>query len=214
MNGHRTVQVTGCICPKCGAELRGLHTDAVLICQRCCLAITFSNDTTVAHAIRFILPNLLAEGGVIYLPIWQFSLIPVYTGNDHALLEKARGIPLHEGYVVGCKFHGNADAGNIHQIFTIEQAETLQDQDTYPIAGCRRTALEAREMVEPLVLSIIDQKVDISFVDIELLVTGTRLLAVPFFDQGKKLVDGLMGRSFLSAMFDDIHAIRLWSSMV
>jgi hypothetical protein len=202
------IRVVACQCPGCGADLEGLGSDRLFVCSDCGTCNDLTPSLPVVYPIHYVLPAAPLEGKLLVLPVWKFQVQITIRCDDVDKLEKARQVLPDFVYIPAFKMHGLSVYGNLSLIWTSQQPEILLSPEKYPMTGCRRTENGARESLDYLILMVIDRKVDVTDMNIEVAVRQSQILGYPFFDLGKTLKDGILGVELLAIAFDDLAEIR------
>ncbi len=143
-------------------------------------------------------------GQLIHLPFWEFEVDITYRTDDAKQRARAMQSGLNRVFIAAFKMHSFAAYGNISLMITQRIPEIHTTGDHCFISGCRKPDSQAGELIETLVLAIIDRKVDVTGLDIQITVTDSRLLAVPFYLDGDLLRDGVIGEKYRTHAIDDL----------
>jgi len=94
-------------------------------------------------------------------------------------------------------------------IFT-QRRIVLAATEPAPVVGGTRSLDEAKIFIEPHILSLLDRRVDVTGVTMSVVIDEAVLWAIPYFDDGVTLTDGVLGHTLPGAALDEIGALRAW----
>jgi hypothetical protein len=94
-------------------------------------------------------------------------------------------------------------------IFTQKRVELLPG-DPAPLIGGTRSLEGAKAFVESHLLSVLDRRVDVTGVKMGCAIDEAVVWAVPYYDDGLTLTDGVVGLELPGAALDEIGALRVW----
>lgn len=208
------VEVTALVCPDCGAGLDGLRYDRLFTCAPCARALLVEDGRTR------LIPFTRARAGagdsparrVLWLPFWELATV-VTVGDDQgraaALVDIAAG--LRRVWVAGFAVRRPEIFGEPGVLFT--ECDTRLEPageggEPARMVGCCRGPGLVERYARLTVLRILDRRADVTDVDVDVRVTRTDLWAVPFDDQGQRLLCPATGSSLPQAAFEDLGEIR------
>lgn len=195
-------------CPRCGGPLSGLQQDVVFWCVACQVAQEVMGETFVERRGLIARAAAHANRPTLHLPVWAFGVDYASHWEDPEREALARQVPRVEWvYVTGFELHNASYFGDPGQIFT-QRMVHLEAGDPAPLAGCTRSLEEAKAYVEPHLLTIIDRRVDVTGLELSCAIGEALLWGVPFFDEGDRLRDGILGLKIPAAALDELGAIR------
>ena len=122
----------------------------------------------------------------------------------------ARQIPPVEWvYVTASELHNASYFGDPGMIYT-EKRVRLEPASPALVMGCTRSLEEAKAYVQPHLMTVIDRRVDVTGLEISCAIQDVMLWAIPYFDEGEVLRDGILGLKVPAAAVDEVGAIRAY----
>jgi hypothetical protein len=94
-------------------------------------------------------------------------------------------------------------------LFTQKRVQ-LSPGDPAPLLGGTRGLEAAKVFVEPHLLSLLDRRTDVTGVEMSCAIDEAILWAIPYYDDGLTLTDGILGCTLPGAALDEIGALRAW----
>jgi len=202
------IKVIACECPKCADDLSGLDNDRIFVCDKCAIGIDFHKDPPSTCPVKYIEPVHSIDAPLIYLPVWMFNIDSHFETEDPKQLEKSKQHAPQSIYVIGFKMHGLVLFGNLNLQLAYAQPEFNFTKKPRPMSGCHLTSKNARESIKYILLAVIDNKVDITGLSVNIKVKRVSLLGYPFYDHGRHLIDGIFNKKTAAIAFDDLSALR------
>jgi hypothetical protein len=195
-------------CPRCAGPLAGLSHDVVFWCPACALPLVLVQGRLVERRGATARATLEVPGIRRHLPVWAMRVGIVADWDDPEREASARQIPLAEWvYVTAFDLHNPSYFGDPGLFFT-QKRILLEPATATPALGCIRSLEEAKAFVEPHLLAILDQRVDVTGLRLSAALHEVILWGVPFADQGEVFQDCVIGLKYPAAALDDVGALR------
>jgi hypothetical protein len=167
--------------------------------------------------LAYAMPEAAHTERPLYLPFWWFRISLGFSSStpssDTSRVERMENV-----YVTAFAVRGLPFSDDPGFLFTQRQvAPSVKTTLREPALGGTITSAQARCWVPLTLLSLADRAGEdrpgagapMSFKTLE-----ERLLAVPFYDEGAHLVDGLISGRYLKDSFADARSIEaVWSSL-
>jgi hypothetical protein len=207
-----SIRVVPLICPDCGAALAGLRGDQVFFCLVCRQGLEQREGTWQRHPLLLAASPSPPPPPVLHLPFWQLDIkAEVQAKTKQQNFASRHLLGLNCMYVTGFALVRPSYYGDLGQAYT-ERAVCLQAAEDFPagffIAGCSRTIADAARYAKLYSTQIIDKHTDVTGMDINVQITAARLWAVPFGDQGDKIIDSITGATLPAFALDDLEDLR------
>lgn len=207
-----TATVLSLRCPGCGGTLHGLPQDVVFWCEGCGALEEVVQDAFLqrtASVARAVQPP---AGTILHLPLWAFRVDAVWQWQDPERAAQARRIAAADWvYVTAFALHNAFYFGDPGLIFTQRRvALEAAPAKLAPILGCTRSLEEAKGYIEPHLLTIMDRRVDVTGLELACTIREAVLWGIPYFDEGEKLRDGILGLRIPAVAVDEIGSLRAW----
>lgn len=210
------VEVIALKCPECSAKLSGFEKDYVFFCPVCKAAWEFPGGGKPERiAVSYARPIKRPEKFRMrfYLPFYfyrttitsQYEQVPPRIAELLARLDKV--------YVAGYRLMREGYFGEMALIYTEAGIALEEDPDLSEVERARiGSAVRARGETQPYLkyypLLIIDKHKDITDQSFAFDTTFEKIWAVPFFDLGDRLQEGIMGMTFPSIALGTIKDFR------
>jgi hypothetical protein len=163
----------------------------------------------VARRTLTAAPVMHATGKRRHLPVWAFRVRASMAAADPAAVAgPERRIP-EWVYVTAFAVSNGFYFGDPGLIFT-QKGVALAPAEAAPLIGGTRTLEEAKVFVESHLMTILDRRADVTGLELSCAIDDAVLWAVPYYDDGLTLVDGLLGLKLPGAALEEIGALRAW----
>ena len=197
-------------CPRCGGGFRGLQQDVVFWCNDCQVPYEVVGEAFVGRQGATARSALSSDRSVLHLPLWAFRVQYATSWKDPERQALARQIPPVEWvYVTASELHNASYFGDPGMIYT-EKRVRLEPASPALVMGCTRSLEEAKAYVQPHLMTVIDRRVDVTGLEISCAIQDVMLWAIPYFDEGEVLRDGILGLKVPAAAVDEVGAIRAY----
>ena len=197
-------------CPRCGGGFRGLQQDVVFWCSHCQVPHEVVGEAFVGRQGATARAALSSDRPVLHLPLWAFRVQYATSWKDPERQALARQIPPVEWvYVTGFELHNASYFGDPGMIYT-EKRVRLEPASPALVMGCTRSLEAAKAYVQPHLMTVIDRRVDVTGLEISCAIQDVMLWAIPYFDEGEVLRDGILGLKVPAAAVDEVGAIRAY----
>ena len=208
------VKVTALVCPRCGKGLDGLRYDRLFTCAPCATALLVEDGAT--REFPFTRARAAAgsapEGRLLWMPLWELET-EVTVGEPRGRAAPLVGVAaaMERVWVAGFavrrpELFGEPGAHLTEIGARLEPA--AEDGEPARLVGCCRGPDLIARYARLTVLRILDRRVDVTGIDIDVRMHRCGLWAVPFDDRGERLVDRATGASLPAAAFEDLAEIR------
>lgn len=196
-------------CQTCGGPLQGTPQAVLFWCGDCGAIQEVAEGKFVLRRGQTARATLRAPGRLIHLPVWAFRVRVSFTWTQPA----ANGATVWSApewvYVTAFALSNGFYFGDPGLMLT-QRRVVLAAGDPAPLIGGTRTLEEASAFVEPHLLSLLDRRVDVTGVAVICAIDEAVIWAVPYYDDGLTLVDGILGLKLPGAALDEIGAVRMW----
>lgn len=201
------VKVIPLVCPSCGSDLHGMDFHRLYYCETCRLAREPGSDATPTP-VEFAANVVPLSGKLIFLPFWYFDVKVDLSSVEHKKQRELAVAPqIERVWVTAFSTRNSIYFGDPGLAYTLGQVAWKPRDDGF-IAGAAVGGECAGGIAKYFVLSAIDKRVDVTGVDMEIQCSNSRIVGVPFSDQGDRLTDGLLGKDYPQQVLSDINAIR------
>jgi len=210
------VKVIPLKCPECAGILSGFENDRIFFCANCQSGWDFSSEIykplRVSYARAKKIPSQYQM--LFYLPFYFYQVVLEMTLDREVSDTVARIIKdLNYIYVAGFQLLRENYFGDLGLIYTESRLALEEDKERNSQAWQRiGSATRGLDDVEPYLkhypLLIVDKRQDITGMELRVRKSFDRIWAVPFFDLGKQIQDGILGRTFSSYALDTIDEFR------
>jgi hypothetical protein len=199
-------------CPDCGKPLSGMDQDVIFFCWNCLVGYEIENGKFNMRNIEIIPPPENADpASYLWAPMWAFKTTSKFNAPRQSGKQVERILAASPWvWVTAFKTWRASYFGDPGMIYT---ARSLVPQTTAPVkdampVGCSLSEKEAREYVEPFLLSIVDRQVDVAPITITPEVVETKLVSVPFVDEGDKISDTIVKWSWPAIFIEDLVSLQ------
>jgi len=174
-------------CPHCGRNLEGEDVNVVFFCPDCYLALEVVGEVLKKRNLETV--KAVSEGEIVYLPLWCFEVNLKLKWEKKVKEEVLRALErLEKVYVRGFTLRRTMFYADIGLEYTERGFKYTPEGKAIPTT-CTVSLIEAKRMAEAIVLRVIDRRVDITGLELELEYLSEKLLAVPFVRKGHRLED-------------------------
>ncbi len=210
------IEVIPLKCPDCSTPLSGFERDAIFFCPNCPAARDFSDPAKKPLPLNYARARVVPDKYqmIFYLPFYLFS-VELDLSSEEALQERVNKLAreLNRVYVSGYRLMRESYFGDLALLYTeakieLEEDSSLGSDQRRKIGAAGRSLKEAEPYLKHYPLLIIDKRQDITGMTLQVGATLERIWAVPFFDLGKQLQDGILGKTFSSYALDAINEFR------
>ena len=202
------VNIMALRCPACSSDLVGLSQDAMFYCAACHRGYEPLENGFTQHVIATVIPrNVFDSGKLFWAPFWLFDVTVKVDAKPTETRRAEEIISQHPRvWVSAFRMWRPTYFGNPGYLYTSNRISPDLDEKRDPpiLIGCSLGRQQASELVKPFMLSVIDRRVDVAFIDITCEITGARLLAVPFSLKDDKVKDTQINWEYSSMMFEDL----------
>jgi hypothetical protein len=196
-------------CPGCGGTVHGTPQGVLFWCEGCRDILEVVEDRFVPRPVRTAQPSLRKDGRLCHLPLWAFRVRAAWEWPAETR-RVGEGWKAPEWvYVTAFALTNGFYFGDPGLIFTQKRVE-LMPADPAPLIGGTRSLEEAKAFVEPHLLSLLDRRVDVTGVEMGCAIDEAVVWAVPYYDDGLTLTDGVVGLELPGAALEEIGALRVW----
>jgi hypothetical protein len=196
-------------CPACGGALHGTPQAVLFWCGDCGTVQEVVEDKFVPRLVRAARPTVPSRGRLLYLPLWAFRVRASWARMDSTKPAATAWRAPEQVYVTAFTLCNGFYFGDPGLIFTQKQL-ALAAAEAAPLIGATRSLEEAKAFVEPHILSLLDRRTDVTGLELSCAIDDAVLWAVPYFDDGLTLVDGMLGLKLPGAALDEIGVLRTW----
>lgn len=197
-------------CPHCGDALDGLESDIVFYCTNCGTASEARSNGFRRWELKVLKSGVVSNDDVFYLPFWVFD-VSVKVEAPPELVEKASSImnEYKKVWLPAFRMWRPSYFGNPGMLYTSAQIELEFDKERRPcrLVGGAISPEGAIEMLKPVLLSILDRKLDVAPIEITGQINKLDLCAVPFTTENSKVKDLFVKCEYPFALFQDIPHI-------
>ena len=149
------------------------------------------------------------DGRLGHLPFWGFRVRAAWEWPETTRMGAAAWTAPDWVYVTAFSLSNAFYFGDPGLIFT-QKRIVLTAGEAAPLIGGTRSLEEAKVFVEPHLLGLLDRRVDVTGLTMSCAIDEAMLCAIPYFDDGLTLVDGMLGLKLPGAALDEIGALRAW----
>ena len=211
-----TIEVKPLKCPVCSTALSGFERDALFFCPNCPVGWDFSDPAGKPLPLSYARAKMAPDKYrmVFYLPFYRFE-VELHLSSEEALQARVDKLAreLDRIYVSGFRLMRESYFGDLALLYTEAKTEFEEDASLgrdarKKIGAAGRSLKEAEPYLKHYPLLIIDKRQDITGMTLEAGHRLERIWAVPFYDLGKQIQDGILGRTFSSYALDAIDEFR------
>jgi hypothetical protein len=215
------VQVISLKCPECASPLAGFEKDEVFFCPRCRMGweVAASGKKApikVSYARALKVPE--RYGACFYLPFYLYRLVlhpDLDSASNPRIMELVAN--LRKVYVPAYHMIRESYYCELGLIYTEAKVVFEEDPDVGEADRKRiGSAIRTREGAAPYLyfypLQIIDKRLDVTGREYKMKTDFERIWAVPFFDLGDQIQEGILGKTFPAIILDTISDFRAVNS--
>jgi hypothetical protein len=196
-------------CPGCGGALHGTPQSVLFWCEDCRGTREVVAGELVSRPAQTARPARPGPGRLCHLPVWGLRVRAAWAWPGAARQGGAGWAAPDWVYVTAFVLSNGFYFGDPGLLFTQKRVE-LSPGDPAPLLGGTRGLEEAKVFVEPHLLSLLDRRADVTGVEMSCAIDAAVLWAVPYYDDGLTLTDGILGCTLPGAALDEIGALRTW----
>ncbi|RPI06191.1 MAG: hypothetical protein EHM71_11990 [Zetaproteobacteria bacterium] len=206
MKGPTVLQLR---CEACGGPLHGTPQALLFCCGDCGAIFEIVAGRFVARQGLTAKAAHQAGGRLGHLPFWGFRVRAAWQGPEETRMRAGGWRAPEWVYVTAFSLSNAFYFGDPGLIFT-QRRIVLAATEPAPVVGGTRSLDEAKIFIEPHILSLLDRRVDVTGVTMSVVIDEAVLWAIPYFDDGVTLTDGVLGHTLPGAALDEIGALRAW----
>jgi hypothetical protein len=206
VSGPKALQLR---CEVCGGTLHGTPQAVLFWCGTCGACFEIVEGRFVARRSLTAAPARRGGGRLVHLPFWGFRVRAAWEWTDAGRTRASGWEAPAWVYVTAFALSNAFYFGDPGLIFT-QKRMVFGAGGPAPICGGTRSLEEAKVFVEPHLLSLLDRRADVTGLTLSVVIDETALWAVPYYDDGATLKDGLVGWTLPGAALDEIGALRSW----
>jgi len=196
-------------CEGCGGTLHGTPEAVLFWCGDCRAVSEVVEGRFTPRRMLTARPAIQASGKLWHLPLWAFRVRASVAASDSATVATPEWRVPEWVYVTAFALSNGFYFGDPGLILTQRQV-ALVPGDPAPVIGGTRSLEEAKVFVEPHLLSLFDRRADSTGLELSCAIDEAVLWALPYYDDGLTLVDGILGMKLPGAALDEIGALRVW----
>jgi hypothetical protein len=196
-------------CPGCGGALHGTPQSVLFWCEDCRGIREVVVGELVSRPTQTARPARPGAGRLCHLPVWGLRVRAAWEWSREVRGGSAGWTVPDWVYVTGFALSNGFYFGDPGLLFTQKRVE-LSPGDPAPLLGGTRSLEEAKIFVEPHLLSLLDRRVDVTGVELSCAIDQAVVWAIPYYDDGLTLTDGILGCKLPGAALDEIGALRAW----
>jgi len=204
-------------CPACAGVLTGFETDQIFFCPACPAGWDFSgaapSPIKLSYAQADLIPRQYRQ--IFYLPFYYYRISSFALNGGDRIQERVIGAlkELKGLYVPGYQLLRESYFGDLGLIYTERKIEMEEDTNRgnpawRRLGSATRSPKEAEAYLKHYPLLIIDKRQDITGMELRIESNLDRVWAVPFFDMGKQIQDGIIGKGFSAFALDTMAEFR------
>lgn len=203
-------------CLNCASLLNGFENDWIFFCASCQLGWDFSAQKPTPLRLSYARAKKLPPQYqmLFYLPFYYYqvsfnlSAPKQISPRVNLLLQELRYI-----YVPAYQLLRESYFGDLGLIYTeagikLEEETQLFRPDAQKIGSATRCPSDAKPYLNYYPLLIIDKKQDITGMELKVNSSLDRIWAIPFFDLGKEIQEGILGKTFPLYALETIDEFR------
>jgi len=211
------VQVIPLKCPSCKAGLCGFDRDSVFFCAYCRMGWEFGAEGNprplqMAYAKPLLRPDKFKL--IFYLPFYHHR-VSLVSGSEYIPEHLAAELPRRFAnvYVPGYRLIRESYFGELGLIYTesgviLEEDLNVPEKERCRIGAAIRAPAETEPYLKYYPLLIIDKRSDITGKNFEFQSWFQKIWAVPFYDLGEQIQEGITGKTFPAISLDSISEFR------
>ena len=196
-------------CQACGGTLHGTPQAVLFWCGDCGAVQEVVEGRFVPRRVQTARATARAPGRPTHLPVWAFRVRTSFAWTQPAGKDAAVWSAPEWVYVTAFALSNGFYFGDPGLMLT-QRRVVLEAGEPAPLIGGTRSLEEAQRFVEPHLLSLLDRRVDVTGVELSCAIDEAVLWAIPYYDDGLTLVDGILGLRLPGAALDEVGALRSW----
>jgi len=196
-------------CSACGGTLHGTPQAVLFWCEDCRGILEVVEGRFVSRRTLTAQLALRGDGRLGHLPFWGFRVRAAWEWPEKTRMGAAGWRAPDWVYVTAFALSNAFYFGDPGLIFT-QKRIALTAGEAAPLIGGTRSLEEAKIFVEPHLLSLLDRRVDVTGLTMSCAIDEAVLCAIPYYDDGLTLADGILGLKLPGAALDEIGALRAW----
>ena len=204
-------------CPTCTSPLAGFEKDEVFFCPNCSTGWEVASQEKkapikVSYARALKIPEKFARS--FYLPFYLYRIIVNGGAIDPAsprineLLQRMTKVYVPAYHMIRESYYGELGLLYTEVGVVLEEDPDVSEQDRNRIGSAIRTRQEAAPYLYYYPLLIIDKRQDVTGSDYKIESIFQQIWAVPFFDLGDQIQEGILGKTFPAIILDTISEFR------
>jgi len=209
------IEIISLKCPKCSSPLSGFENDWIFFCPVCSLGWDFSGSKPESIPVSYARAKIQLEKSprIFYLPFYLFQVSIQITDAKYLQKVKKWVDSLKRIYLAGFRLIRESYFGDLGFIYTesmveLEPDANVPEKQRAKIGAVVRTPKELEKYLILYPSLILDKRADITGIKIQVDSHLERIWAVPFFDLGEKVQEGILGKTFPSFALEEIEEFR------
>ena len=211
------VEVISLKCPSCSSPLCGFEKDEIFFCPQCKVGWELSSKEKrepikLSYARALKTPEKFQRS--FYLPfyLYRLSVYPDAESGANPRIMQLLG-RLNKVYVPAYRMIRESYYGELGLSYT-ELGVVLEDDPEVTELARKRigSAIRSRKETAPYLyyypLLIIDKRADVTGSNYKMESSLEQIWAVPFFDLGDQIQEGILGKTFPAIILDTISEFR------
>jgi len=211
------VKVISLKCPDCSSPLAGFEKDEIFFCPLCRTgwepaAQQKKVPLKVSYARAQKVPEKFERS--FYLPFYLYRL-SVYADSESAssprvmeLLQRMTRVFVPAYRMIRESYYGELGLLYTEVGVVLEDDPDVSEQERKRIGSAIRSREETAPYLYYYPLLIIDKRLDVTDSDYKMNPVFDQIWAVPFFDLGEFIQEGILGKTFPSIILDTISDFR------
>ncbi len=201
------LRVLPLVCPDCGQTLFGLRYDKVFMCMRCLQGLGPAEKGWSRYKLRFPEVEQAPSRTPLYMPMWRMKVdvdaVPANKFQEASLriLDDIKAVWVTGFSIIRPSYY--ADPG---LAYTQQQIDP-PPYDGIPsrafVAGCTRGTDEADRYANLFITLMLDKRADVTGMEIKVTPESYSLWAMPFSEDGNKVLDMFAGLEIPVFALDD-----------
>ncbi len=188
-------------CPKCGSDLDGGPHALIFLCLPCGLAI-HASDPRRPYPLSFAAPLLRQAAPDLYAPFWKVDGTFSWTTSDKQKERVyANQRPLGALFVPAFWSPKAAYYDNLTLRYALQGGPQRLDGAAGPVLDGARPPEVLGELARLTWLAYLDRAADVTGVDGRFQVDALAYAAIPFYRDGSRFLDGILGVPVPEAYF-------------
>ena len=211
------VKVISLKCPTCSSPLAGFEKDEVFFCPSCRTGWEIASQEKkvpikVSYARAQKVPEKFERS--FYLPFYLYRLA-VHPDSESAsnprimeLMSRMRKVFVPAYHMIRESYYGELGLLYTEVGVALEDDPDVTELERKRIGSAIRPRAEAAPYLYYYPLLIIDKRQDVTGSDYKIEATFEQIWAVPFFDLGDQIQEGILGKTFPAIILDTISEFR------